>query len=89
MDAGVEQRLQLGARLGAEIHFGFMGLPELSMQTGVGLLATYTEWRRYPDPEAHNFDVEQSGRTLDINSTVGSSPWQFLNANLAALYYFP
>lgn len=79
---------QLGARLGAEIHFGFMGLPQLSMQTGVGLLATYTAWRRYPDPESPT-PAEKGGTTWDIASTVGSSPWQFLNGNLAAFYYFP
>ena len=31
--------LDLGARIGAEIHFGFIGIPQLSLQASVGVFA--------------------------------------------------
>ena len=30
-------RLDLGARVGAEVHFGFIGIPQLALQASIGL----------------------------------------------------
>src|SRR6185436_12015249 len=37
--------LDLGARIGTEIQFGFIGIPELALQASVGLLFRYDKAR--------------------------------------------
>ncbi|MGC4090638.1 MAG: hypothetical protein QM756_22750 [Polyangiaceae bacterium] len=76
--------LDLGARAGAEIQFGFIGIPELALQGSIGAM----------------FSVQSSSTTLDgpagksgqsslgINTTVYNSPWGIFTNSLTALYYF-
>ncbi len=77
--------LDVGARAGAEIHFGFIGIPELALQGSIGL----------------RFDMDKSKGTLKsspetsfehsdtrIGTTVGSNPWGIFTNSVAALYYF-
>lgn len=74
----------LGLRAGAEVHFGFMGLPRLSLQAGVGLYVT-AQW-------ASATVSNQSLSTYDVSVGFGSSgdPWNIFTglANLSARYYF-
>jgi hypothetical protein len=74
--------LDLGARAGAEIHFGFMNIPQLSLQGSVGLRLNYDT-------------TSQSGGAADVSTsafslgtTVGDNPWNIFTSNVAALYYF-
>jgi hypothetical protein len=73
-----------GARVGSEIHFGFMGIPQLSLQASVGARARY-EFR-----QSKNLGVDSINREHDLNvgTTVQNSPWNVFIANIAALYYF-
>lgn len=92
--AGVETRfnglhLDIGARAGAEIQFGFIDIPELSLQAGVGLLFAMDNTSGTTDataasPAETSFDVS----TNRFGTTVGDNPWNIFTSNIAALYYF-
>lgn len=74
----------VGLRAGAELHFGFMGLPRLSLQAGVALYVT-AQW-------ASASVANQSLSTYDVSIGMGSAgnPWDIFSgfANLSARYYF-
>lgn len=79
--------LDIGARAGAEIHFGFIGLPKLSLQGTVGLAFT-TESTKFEDktnPNAVN-TVKRNG--IEFATSVQDNPWNIFTSNVAALYYF-
>lgn len=73
----------LGARAGAEIQFGFIGIPELSLQAGVGLALAYDRVKVSPAMG----DATSSSRTV-LGTGVGNNPWDIFTGNIAALYYF-
>lgn len=75
--------LDLGARAGAEIQFGFIGIPELSLQAGVGLALNYDRVKATP---AAGQAIVQSRTAL--GTSVGDNPWNIFTGNVAALYYF-
>ena len=76
-------QLDVGFRVGAEIQFGFMDIPHLSLQAGVGLRLSYVD-----------ASYEHGDSSLDEFSRFGlhtrylENPWNILTANVAALYYF-
>lgn len=76
--------LDVGARAGAEIHFGFIDIPQLSLQAGVGLSFSYD--RTSFENEAANTTTSTSQTRLA--TTVGNNPWDIFSASVAALYYF-
>ena len=83
-------QLDLGARAGAEIHFGFMGIPQLSLQGSVGLRI---DWSSVTSEETGLTDDPPTTTTLNwsgwgINTTVYDNPWNIFTSNVAALYYF-
>ncbi len=73
----------IGARVGAEIHFGFIDIPQLALQAGVGLRFS-----------ADGGSVDQGGDEVAsfsrtrLATTVGSDPWSIFTGGVAALYYF-
>jgi hypothetical protein len=75
----------IGARAGAEIHFGFMNIPQLSLQGSVGLLFAM---------DSASTDIEDgapasvSASRTALQTTVGSNPWNIFTSNVAAFYYF-
>jgi hypothetical protein len=77
--------LDLGARAGAEIHFGFMDIPKLSLQGSVGVLFAMDSHKSTikSTPEART-EVSHS----EFRTSVNDSPWNIFIANVAALYYF-
>jgi hypothetical protein len=76
--------LDVGARAGAEIHFGFIDIPQLSLQAGVGLIFSYD--RVSAENEAADTTISNSQTRLA--TTVGNNPWDIFSASVAALYYF-
>jgi hypothetical protein len=82
---GVDQsasgfHLDIGARAGAEIHFGFINVPQLSLQGSVGLRMNMDSGSGKPgDNGTSNFS---------LGTTVGDNPWNIFTSNVAALYYF-
>ncbi|MCC6217789.1 MAG: hypothetical protein IT376_23220 [Polyangiaceae bacterium] len=79
--------IDLGARAGAEVHFGFMGIPELSLQGSVGVFfASRSASVTVSQPNTPETNLNAS--TTDITTTVGSNPWNIFTSNVSALYYF-
>lgn len=72
--------LDLGARAGAEIHFGFINVPQLSLQGSVGVRMNMN---------STSVDPGDAGTShFDFATTVGDNPWNIFTSNVAALYYF-
>jgi hypothetical protein len=71
----------IGARAGAEIQFGFIGIPDLSLQAGVGVALSYDHVKD-SGPMAATY-----GQT-SFGTSVGDNPWNIFTGNIAALYYF-
>lgn len=77
---------QLGGRLGTEIHFGFMNIPQLSLQASVGL---YFQYSQAGIGGNRNGSVERVGvNGYSLGTTVMGEPWDILLGSLTALYYF-
>ncbi len=75
---------QLGARVGAEIHFGFIDIPQLALQGTIGLHLTYES------RSADFADGSSSSRSEFVLATSwNEDPWELFTGNIAAIYYFP
>ncbi len=74
--------LDIGARVGAEIHFGFIDIPELSLQGSVGAAL------QLDNVSADSPAGEASDSTLTIGTTLGNDPWDIFTSSISALYYF-
>jgi hypothetical protein len=85
-DTGVH--LDLGARAGAEIHFGFMGLPQLSLLGTVGLRFNYDKLTSRVVVPATGAATEDSWGIWSLRTTMGDSPWNIFISNVGAFYYF-
>jgi hypothetical protein len=84
-------RFDIGARVGAEIHFGFIGVPNLALQAGVGLYFQMLSFKAKGggNPNNNAFpDTSYSGSSTTIGTSVLDSPWSIFTKNVAALYYF-
>ncbi|MDB4992714.1 MAG: hypothetical protein JWM74_146 [Myxococcaceae bacterium] len=75
-------RLDLGGRVGAEIYFGFIGIPQLSLQGSVGLFFRREAWKAKQDTTSASV-----GETTFATS-VQSDPWALFVNNISAFYYF-
>lgn len=76
--------LDLGARAGAEVHFGFIDLPQLSLQAGIGLNIAYDSTSATDD----DTDTSTSTSQTRFGTNVGNDPWDIFTSSISALYYF-
>lgn len=77
---------ELGGRLGTEIHFGFMNIPQLSLQASVGL---YFRYESIGIAGSRSNPVDRGGvSTYSLATSVHGEPWDILLGSLTALYYF-
>jgi len=74
--------LELGARVGAEIQFGFIGIPQLALQATVGVHL------RYEGRGASNDMTDISIHRFGFGTTVQGKPWDIFVSNISAIYYF-
>lgn len=79
--------IAVGARAGAEIHFGFMGIPQLSLQGSVGVGFRTDTGKVESIPSGAPSTVTER-TTTRFATTVGDKPWDIFTGNVAALYYF-
>jgi hypothetical protein len=77
----------IGARAGAEIHFGFIKIPQLALQGSVGV-ALAIDSGKTTDSTPMGADVEAKSSTTSFGTTVQGEPWDIFTGNIAALYYF-
>ncbi|CAN5748617.1 hypothetical protein BH09MYX1_BH09MYX1_20820 [soil metagenome] len=77
-------RFDVGARIGGEIQFGFIGIPELALQASIGL------GLRYVGAKAAVADGSASGSVtqLGLGTAVLDAPWAIFTNTISALYYF-
>jgi hypothetical protein len=73
---------ELGARVGAEIQFGFIDIPQLSLQGTVGLHL------RVENRSASTAGGETSAGNFRFGTTMQGEPWDIFTGALAAIYYF-
>ncbi len=71
----------LGVRAGGEVHFGFIGVPQLSLQAGVGVGFQYD-----------SVSYEDGGGTaeaerMSVGTIYGQNPWEIFTSSISALYY--
>lgn len=78
--------IQLGARAGGELQFGFIGVPELSLQAGVGLY--YTSRTTKSEYTNGNVKTVHEESKFNLGTTLTGTPWDIFTSNIAALYYF-
>lgn len=91
-------RLDVGARVGSEIHFGFIGIPNLALQASVGLYFSMQKIKadggaRPPFDRPTTVSDAQPKTTYeasstDISTTIHDSPWAIFENTVSALYYF-
>ena len=86
-------RLDIGGRVGGEINFGFIGLPQLALQGTVGLFVRYqnvgASENAYTAAGGQNVPaVSASSGAFTLGTSVGSDPWAIFTDNISALYYF-
>jgi hypothetical protein len=73
--------VNVGGRVGSELHFGFIGVPQLSLQASVGVYFSYT-----------SFSWSQGANSASVSSTsvattVSGAPWAIFVNSISALYY--
>lgn len=80
---------EIGARAAAEIHFGFIGVPELAIQAGVGLsmlFSSRSSEHTFGDPRGSTVNSESG---IDLGTRFNNDePWDIFIGNITALYYF-
>jgi hypothetical protein len=77
-------RIQLGARVGGEVFFGFIGVPELALQASVGLALRRDATKASSDNPSASAGTSQ----MAIGTTVEGAPWAIFVNNISAIYYF-
>lgn len=83
-------RFDVGARVGTEIQFGFIGIPELALQASVGLNFRRQVWHASQDAGGSvTFPSSSSDGQNNFGTTVQADPWALFVNNIAAIYYFP
>ena len=75
-------RLDVGARVGGEFYFGFIGIPQLALQASVGAYFSHQAWK------ASVGNASVSANTNALGTSVQSDPWALFVNNISALYYF-
>jgi len=79
-------RIDVGARAGFELFFGFIGIPELALSATIGVQFEYLRYAASMDTATGK--VSGSDTTYAISTTVQNNPWDFFTGGVAARYYF-
>lgn len=87
-------RFTMGVRAGAEIQFGFIGLPRLALDASLGIALDYTSTKSSgtlttpaPGVPAGGVFVRKQNR-FSFASSTSHQPWNIFITNVAAVYYF-
>jgi hypothetical protein len=75
----------VAARAGAEVHFGFIGIPQLSLQGAVGvrLAVDHTSSTVTGTP-----DQTHSTQRTALATALAGDPWDIFQGGISAFYYF-
>ncbi|HEV3191305.1 MAG TPA: hypothetical protein VGY54_12440 [Polyangiaceae bacterium] len=72
----------IGGRVGAEVHFGFIGIPQLALEGTVGLYFQRESVKASAGPNS------VSTGTNSITTKVFADPWAIFAQTVHAFYYF-
>ncbi|HEY7723847.1 MAG TPA: hypothetical protein VH880_00835 [Anaeromyxobacteraceae bacterium] len=75
--------LQLGARAGFEVFFGFIGVPQLALEATLGASLGYVSTKVKPTGVA-----ETTSTRWMLATSRQNEPWSIFGGNVAAIYYF-
>ncbi len=83
-------RFTLGVRAGAEIQFGFLGLPRLALDASMGLALGYSSAKTIAsnDLPGASGQVTRGQTRFSVASSSSHQPWNIFITNVAAVYYF-
>jgi hypothetical protein len=73
--------LQVGGRLGAELQFGFVDVPQLSLLTSFGVHFSYESRTR------SIAGTDNSDSRIYFGTTIGSEPWRSFMGSINLIYY--
>ena len=74
--------LDIGARAGAEVYFGFIGIPQLALEGSIGA------YYRTENTQVKVGSVSYKDSNTLISTSNINNPWDFFRSNVAARYYF-
>lgn len=77
----------VGGRVGAEIHFGFIGIPQLALQGSVGLGLSYTTRSVDDGQGAGNPSQVTTVNAFNFGTSLQNKPWDIFLGNISAIYY--
>ena len=77
---------QLGARAGAEVQFGFIDIPQLSLQATIG--AHLGLESRSATINGAGGKTEVSRSSFGFGTSIQGEPWDIFTGALTAIYYF-
>ena len=77
---------ELGARVGAEIHFGFIDIPQLALQGTVG--AHLRVESRSSTLNTAGGATEFSASSFRFGTDLQGEPWDIFTGAISAIYYF-
>jgi hypothetical protein len=81
--------LDVGARAGAEIYFGFIGVPQLSLQGTIGLYFRHEQFKASRDAAPLSpLPTSASNSSNVLATSVNADPWALFVNNISAFYYF-
>ena len=75
-------RFDIGAKIGGEIYFGFMGIPELALEGSIGAYLTHQR-TTISVAQASYAETDVLATTIDYKD-----PWRLFTSLVAARYYF-
>jgi hypothetical protein len=75
-------RVDVGARAGFEVFFGFIGIPELALSATIGAQFEYLRTAQSMN------GTDSSDTTYSLLTTVQNNPWDIFAGSVAARYYF-
>jgi hypothetical protein len=76
-----------GFRIGAEIQFGFIGIPQLSLTAGIGLHGQLNHRARTTEDPFFG-ELTNSATSFNFGTNVQGNPWAIFTNGISALYYF-
>jgi hypothetical protein len=79
---------RIGARAGAEVYFGFIGVPQLALQATVGLAFAYQSGSVENDLGNAAGSTITSISTISLATTVQEEPWDIFTGSIRAIYYW-
>jgi hypothetical protein len=74
--------LQVGARAGGEVYFGFIGIPQLALDASVGLALVSSSGKATMGAGSTKVS------SLTVQTANVSQPWDIFRTNIAVRYYF-